>query len=227
LCKFAKCKFARYLDCKLATPSAARLLLYLYVQRNFDYCSVHVSTVSSHSAFWFSSSSQNGLHHQHRADIRSFSCVILSWLNGVTQYCSRNLCGFAYRIFVEYYVNSSYGLRHPMKLVPFATRVCIDVKAFPSCPSVPLLITNSIVHHCGLRHPMKLAPFATRVRMDVKAFPSRPSVPLLITNSQRRNSILFMTAMKYQWITSSENFSRSRWHSNFVSYGSDIFPCHA
>ncbi|KRX35244.1 hypothetical protein T05_14834 [Trichinella murrelli] len=27
--------------------------------------------------------------------------------------------------------------------------------------------------------------------------PSRPSVPLLITNSQRRNSILFMTAMKY------------------------------
>ncbi|KRZ82446.1 hypothetical protein T08_10720 [Trichinella sp. T8] len=67
---------------------------------------------------------------------------------------------------------------------------------------------------CGLRHPMKLVPFATRVRMDVKAFPSRPSVPLLITNSQRRNSILFMTAMKYQWITSSENlFSRSRWHS--------------
>ncbi|KRZ47514.1 hypothetical protein T02_7663, partial [Trichinella nativa] len=43
----------------------------------FDYCSVHVSTVSSHSAFWFSSSSH--------------------WLNGVTQYCSRNLCGFAYR----------------------------------------------------------------------------------------------------------------------------------
>ncbi|XP_003380408.1 nuclear transcription factor Y subunit B [Trichinella spiralis] len=50
-------------DCKLATPSAARLLLYLYVQRNvnvqgnttqylervwFDYCSVHVSTVISH-----------------------------------------------------------------------------------------------------------------------------------------------------------------------------------
>ncbi|KRX64545.1 hypothetical protein T06_16360 [Trichinella sp. T6] len=45
----------------LATPSAARLLLYSYVQRNmykimqrniwkvwFDYCSVHVSTVISH-----------------------------------------------------------------------------------------------------------------------------------------------------------------------------------
>ncbi|XP_003366025.1 hypothetical protein Tsp_15954, partial [Trichinella spiralis] len=49
---------------------------------------------------------------------------------------------------------------------------------------------------CGLRHPMNLVPFATRVHMDVKALPNRPSVPLLITNSQRRNSILFMTAMK-------------------------------
>ncbi|KRX16973.1 hypothetical protein T07_12561 [Trichinella nelsoni] len=65
---------------------------------------------------------------------------------------------------------------------------------------------------------MKLVPFATRVRMDVKAFPSRPSVPLLITNSQRRKSILFMTAMKYQWITSSEKFlfSRSRGHSQIA-----------
>ncbi|KRX57976.1 hypothetical protein T09_12289 [Trichinella sp. T9] len=74
-------------DCKLATPSAARLLLYSYVQRNvnvqdnttqylekvwvacalyelriaFDYCSLHVSTVISHSALWFSSSSHKGL----------------------------------------------------------------------------------------------------------------------------------------------------------------------
>ncbi|KRY22691.1 hypothetical protein T12_9009 [Trichinella patagoniensis] len=65
---------------------------------------------------------------------------------------------------------------------------------------------------------MKLVPFATRVRMDVKAFPSRPSVPLLITNSQRRNSILFMTAMKYQWITLSSEFllSRSRCHSQIA-----------
>ncbi|KRY05443.1 hypothetical protein T12_12361, partial [Trichinella patagoniensis] len=38
------------------------------------------------------------------------------------------------------------GLRHSMKLVPFATPVHIDVKAFPSRPIVPLLITNSIVH---------------------------------------------------------------------------------
>ncbi|XP_003369883.1 conserved hypothetical protein, partial [Trichinella spiralis] len=29
-------------------------------------------------------------------DIRLYSCVGLSWPNGVTQYCSRNLCGFAY-----------------------------------------------------------------------------------------------------------------------------------
>ncbi|KAL1245646.1 Receptor-type tyrosine-protein phosphatase [Trichinella spiralis] len=41
----------------------------------------------------------------------------------------------------------SCGLRHPMKLVPFATRVRMDVKTFPSRPSVPLLTTNSIVHH--------------------------------------------------------------------------------
>ncbi|KRX52171.1 hypothetical protein T12_11034, partial [Trichinella patagoniensis] len=33
-----------------------------------------------------------------------------------------------------------------MKLVPFATSVRMDVMAFPSRPSVPLLITNSIVH---------------------------------------------------------------------------------
>ncbi|KRX19503.1 hypothetical protein T07_13457, partial [Trichinella nelsoni] len=39
----------------------------------------------------------------------------------------------------------SYGLRHPMKLVPFANRVRMDVKAFTSRPSVPLLITNSIL----------------------------------------------------------------------------------
>ncbi|KRY47584.1 hypothetical protein T03_12440 [Trichinella britovi] len=36
--------------------------------------------------------SRNVLHHQHRA--RSYTCVSLSWLNGVTQYWSRNLCGF-------------------------------------------------------------------------------------------------------------------------------------
>ncbi|KRY61290.1 hypothetical protein T03_9961 [Trichinella britovi] len=36
----------------------------------------------------------NGLHHQHPA--RLYSCVSLGWLNGVTQYWFRNLCGFAY-----------------------------------------------------------------------------------------------------------------------------------
>ncbi|KRX25208.1 hypothetical protein T07_14304, partial [Trichinella nelsoni] len=48
-----------------------------------------------------------------------------------------------------------------------ATLVHMGIKAFPSRPSVPLLITNSIVHHCGLRHPMKLVPFATRLRIAV------------------------------------------------------------
>ncbi|KRX17125.1 hypothetical protein T07_4686 [Trichinella nelsoni] len=63
--------------------------------------------------------------------------------------------------------------------------------------NVLVLVAVSAFRNCGLRHPMKLVPFATRVRMHVNAFPSCPSVPLLITNSQRRNSILFMTAMKY------------------------------
>ncbi|KRX30752.1 hypothetical protein T05_11401, partial [Trichinella murrelli] len=43
------------------------------------------------------------------------------------------------------------GLRHPMKLVPFATLVHMDIKAFPRRSSVPLLITNSIVHHWKMR----------------------------------------------------------------------------
>ncbi|KRY33295.1 hypothetical protein T01_1282 [Trichinella spiralis] len=61
-------------------------------------------------------------------------------------------------------------LRYPMKLVPLATLVHMDVKAFPSRPSVPLLITNSIVYH-------------------------RSSVLLLITNSKKEFDI--MTAMEY------------------------------
>ncbi|XP_003367672.1 conserved hypothetical protein, partial [Trichinella spiralis] len=40
----------------------------------------------------------------------------------------------------------SCGLRHPLKLVPFATLVHMDIKSFPSRPSVPLFITDSIVH---------------------------------------------------------------------------------
>ncbi|XP_003380577.1 conserved hypothetical protein [Trichinella spiralis] len=36
-------------------------------------------------------------------------------------------------------------LRHPMKLVLLATLVHMDIKAFPSRSSVPLLITNSIL----------------------------------------------------------------------------------
>ncbi|KRX44836.1 hypothetical protein T05_14450 [Trichinella murrelli] len=49
------------------------------------------------------------------------------------------------------------------------------------------------------------------------AFSSRPSVPLLITN--RRNFILFMTAMKYQWITSSsENFCLDPADSTLIAF---------
>ncbi|KRZ53738.1 hypothetical protein T02_11773 [Trichinella nativa] len=139
---------------ELATPSAARLLLYSYVQRNvacalyelriaFDYCSLHVSTVISYvSTVPVSSSLQvvsvqwnyfyvleylslmvvrvslnglkrctkickNGLHYQHRA--RSYSCVSLRWLNGVTQYWSRNLCGFAYYRNTSHKSGSAFG----------------------------------------------------------------------------------------------------------------------
>ncbi|KRZ91978.1 hypothetical protein T08_9151 [Trichinella sp. T8] len=49
----------------------------------------------------------NVLHHQHRA--LSYSCVSLSWLHGVTQYCSKNLCDFAYRN--KYYVSSTLVLQ--------------------------------------------------------------------------------------------------------------------
>ncbi|KRX24825.1 hypothetical protein T07_9947 [Trichinella nelsoni] len=126
----------------VASASAARLLLYSYVQRNqwvvsvqwnyfykLEYLSLMVVQVSLNGlkrctkilyvniieTFWNSYCSfqhgmsrilqcvlnvpsQNkytGLNHQHRA--RSYSCVSLGWLNGVTQYWSRNLCGFAYR----------------------------------------------------------------------------------------------------------------------------------
>ncbi|KRX12763.1 hypothetical protein T07_6397 [Trichinella nelsoni] len=37
-----------------------------------------------------------------------------------------------------------------MKLVPFANRVRMDVKAFTSRPSVPLLITNSILEDASV-----------------------------------------------------------------------------
>ncbi|KRX26977.1 hypothetical protein T07_14549, partial [Trichinella nelsoni] len=44
-----------------------------------------------------------------------------------------------------HFIHDSITLtRSEFDLVPFATRVRMDVKAFPSRPSVPLLITNSI-----------------------------------------------------------------------------------
>ncbi|KRY08258.1 hypothetical protein T03_598 [Trichinella britovi] len=54
-----------------------------------------ITKISTHFAHY-----RNGLHHQHRA--RSYSCVSLGWLHGVTQYCSRNLCGFAYRRYTSH-----------------------------------------------------------------------------------------------------------------------------
>ncbi|KRY41096.1 hypothetical protein T01_6686, partial [Trichinella spiralis] len=136
---------------KLATPSAARLLLHSYVQRNFDYCSVHVSTVISHVSQQFrflvffivtqwvvsvqwnyfykleylslmvvqvSLNGLNGLHHQHRADIRSYSCVGLRWLNGVSQYWSRNLW---------LRLSQEYDIHHTCLVV----RVAISAFGFP------------------------------------------------------------------------------------------------
>ncbi|KRX46622.1 hypothetical protein T06_459, partial [Trichinella sp. T6] len=50
---------------------------------------------------------QNGLHYQHRA--RSYSCVSFRWLNGVTQYWSRNLCGFAYYRNTSHKSGSAFG----------------------------------------------------------------------------------------------------------------------
>ncbi|KRZ81425.1 hypothetical protein T08_8014 [Trichinella sp. T8] len=48
-----------------------------------------ITKINTHFAHY-----RNGLHHQHRA--RSYSCVSLGWSKDVTQYWSRNLCGFAY-----------------------------------------------------------------------------------------------------------------------------------
>ncbi|XP_003380207.1 hypothetical protein Tsp_05955, partial [Trichinella spiralis] len=56
-----------------------------------EYLSVMVVQVSLNGLKRCTKICKNGLHHQHRADIRSYSCVGLRWLNGVSQYWSRNL----------------------------------------------------------------------------------------------------------------------------------------
>ncbi|KRZ48376.1 hypothetical protein T02_14467, partial [Trichinella nativa] len=59
----------------------------------------------------------NGLHHQHPA--RLYSCVSLGWLNGVTQYWSRNLCGFAYhRRTIRNHVDKYVITKHYYQLMP-------------------------------------------------------------------------------------------------------------
>ncbi|KRX44209.1 hypothetical protein T09_6309, partial [Trichinella sp. T9] len=47
--------------------------------------------ISTHFAHY-----RNGLHHQHRADIRSYSCVSLSCLMALPS-IAPEICGFAYR----------------------------------------------------------------------------------------------------------------------------------
>ncbi|KRZ47722.1 hypothetical protein T02_524 [Trichinella nativa] len=94
------------------------------VSISFDYCSVHVSTMISHVSQQFRFlvffivtqwvvSVQNGLHHQHRA--RSYSCV-----NGVTQYRSRNLCGFVYHRSIHNHVDKYVITKHHYQLMPLS-----------------------------------------------------------------------------------------------------------
>ncbi|KRX44522.1 hypothetical protein T05_10213 [Trichinella murrelli] len=197
----------------VTTPSAARLLLYSFVQRNVNVqdnttqylervwpslffaelssLSVHVSTVISHVsqqfrflvflivAEWITSSTSSSFIH-------ALACVF-------TKICNH----------VDKYVITKHYLLMPLSLATYVHQ---------------MLKKKKYLFLCGLRHPMKLVPFATRVHMDVKAFPSRPSVPLLITNSQRRNSIFNeIRQIEQQWIPSSENlFSRSQRHSQIA-----------
>ncbi|KRX44521.1 hypothetical protein T05_1038 [Trichinella murrelli] len=82
----------------------------------FDYCSVHVSTVISHVSQqfrflvffivtqWVVSVQWNYLYKLEYLSLMVVQvslnglkrCTKICWLNGVTQYWSRNLCGFAY-----------------------------------------------------------------------------------------------------------------------------------
>ncbi|KRX84938.1 hypothetical protein T06_6357 [Trichinella sp. T6] len=80
-------------------------------------------------------------------NISSDGAISLSQSSSVRTHPDNELVLVAVSAFRMWYVKNHYGLRHPMKLVPLATLVHMDIKAFPSCPSVPLLITNSIVHH--------------------------------------------------------------------------------
>ncbi|KRZ89944.1 hypothetical protein T08_697 [Trichinella sp. T8] len=50
-----------YMDCQITDMKVTKQRRLDLIVEYFDYCSVHVSTVISHSALWFSSSSHNGL----------------------------------------------------------------------------------------------------------------------------------------------------------------------
>ncbi|XP_003380187.1 hydroxyacylglutathione hydrolase, partial [Trichinella spiralis] len=98
-------------DCNLATPSAARLLLYSYVQRNvnvqdnitqylermwFDYCSVHVSTVISHVFQQF----RFLIHHTSlvvRVATSAFGEFVITTINTSSQSTTTSSCRSVWR----------------------------------------------------------------------------------------------------------------------------------
>ncbi|XP_003366280.1 hypothetical protein Tsp_14574, partial [Trichinella spiralis] len=78
----------------------------------------------------------------------------------------------------HFVLNGHPLLRYPMKLVPLATLVHMDVKAFPSRPSVPLLITNSINRNHAdkyviTKHCHQLMPLVNSVKYKSKSKKTR------------------------------------------------------
>ncbi|KRY54223.1 hypothetical protein T03_5734, partial [Trichinella britovi] len=89
-----------------------------------------------------------------------------------------------------------YGLRHPMKLVPLATLVHMDIKAFPSRPSVPLLITNSI--SCSHQFVLDVAS-QTSVTMDYVI------IRKVFSRSRCHSQIAFPTVLMFFLVTEVRN----------------------
>ncbi|KRX51581.1 hypothetical protein T09_6085, partial [Trichinella sp. T9] len=175
-------------------PSAARLLLYSYVQRNFDYCSVHVSTVISHVSQQFrfmvffivtqwvvsgqwnylykleylslmvvqvslnglkrcTKICKNGLHHQHRADIRSYSCVSLSCLMALPS-IAPEICGFAYR---------RCTIHHTSLIVRVAIRAFADtlvLQIFSESNYVEIYMNEIVDKYVITKHYHQLMPLS-------------------------------------------------------------------
>ncbi|XP_003370081.1 conserved hypothetical protein [Trichinella spiralis] len=107
------------------------------------------------------------------------------------------------------YVETVELLRYPMKLVPLATLVHMDVKAFPSRPSVPLLITNSIL--------WIMSSHEARTDSNLAFQYCFLAVRVCFYLSQivaAHSSILLLMAMDY--LIRKFLFSRSRWHSQIA-----------